>query len=96
MWTESVNFLYLIKPNAIEPKPLKILKDKYRLTAYFIYTTDKGKGKIMNCCKLKNITNYTNLYAMSIQNAITTLNRKGEIVISITMVSKEKYDATNY
>ena len=44
---------------------------------------------------LSGIKNYTNLPAMCIKNAIDHLKEKGEIVLSISIVSKDEYDATN-
>lgn len=83
MWTESMNYL--------RRKPIA----KYKLTVYLIYTSTNGRGKTIYHAMLSGIKNYTNLPAMCIKNAIDHLKEKGEIVLSISIVSKDEYDATN-
>ena len=83
MWTESMNYLRR-KPTA-----------KYKLTVYLIYTSTNGRGKTIYNAMLSGIKNYTNLPAMCMKNAIDLLKEKGEIVLSISIVSKDEYDATN-
>lgn len=83
MWTESMNYL--------RRKPIA----KYKLTVYLIYTSTNGRGKTIYNAMLSGIKNYTNLPAMCMKNAIDLLKEKGEIVLSISIVSKDEYDATN-
>lgn len=83
MWTESMNYL--------RRKPIA----KYKLTVYLIYTSTNGRGKTIYNAMLSGIKNYTNLPAMCMKNAIDLLKEKGEIVLSISIVSKYEYDATN-
>ena len=83
MRTESMNYL--------RRKPIA----KYKLTVYLIYTSTNGRGKTIYNATLSGIKNYTNLPAMCMQNAIDLLKERGEIVLSISIVSKDEYDATN-
>lgn len=83
MWTESMNYL--------RRKPIA----KYKLTVYLIYTSTNGRGKTIYNAMLSGIKNYTNLPAMCMKNAIDLLKEKGEIVLSISIVSKDEYAATN-
>lgn len=83
MWTESMNYL--------RRKPIA----KYKLTVYLIYTSTNGRGKTIYNAMLSGIKNYTNLPAMCMKNAIDLFKEKGEIVLSISIVSKDEYDATN-
>lgn len=78
MWTESMNYL--------RRKPIA----KYKLTVYLIYTSTNGRGKTIYNAMLSGIKNYTNLPAMCMKNAIDLLKEKGEIVLSISIVSKDE------
>lgn len=77
--------------NYLRRKPIA----KYKLTVYLIYTSTNGRGKTIYNAMLSGIKNYTNLPAMCMKNAIDLLKEKGEIVLSISIVSKDEYDATN-